>query len=103
MPGEINEATKRWRATQGAKIRAELEEENPDALLADGFDHALIGVARRSGQPTLAVYDTDRALRYLMYEGMSHTEAQEHLDFNVTGAWMGDHTPVWLQTFDGRW
>jgi len=23
-------------------------------------------------------------------------EAAEHMEFNVVGAWMGEHTPVWI-------
>ncbi len=40
-------------------VKLLLAEENENALLADGFDDALIGIARRCSQPTLAVYDID--------------------------------------------
>ena len=42
------------------EIKAQITDENPDALFADGFDNALIGVARRCGQPSLAVYDREK-------------------------------------------
>ena len=40
-------------------IREQLADENPKALYADGFDGALVGIARRCGQPSLAVYSSN--------------------------------------------
>ena len=74
-----------------------LAEENPEAILADGFEEALIGVARRCGQPTLAVYDVNKAAELLMRrDGLTYEEALEHIEFNAAGAWHGEHTPVWF-------
>jgi len=73
-----------------------LQESNPDALLADGFEDALVGYAERCGQPTLAVYDYEKAVSILTQQGASDEEAREYLDFNTVGAWMGEHTPMWL-------
>jgi hypothetical protein len=78
-----------------ADIRAQIAEENPEALFADGFDDALIGAARRCGQPTLAAYHYWRAVRILSTD-MTVEEAVEYMEFNVVGAWMGPHTPVWI-------
>lgn len=75
-----------------------LEDENPDALLLDGFEDAFIGIARRCGQPALAVYDRDRCLDLLVRrDGMSYEEAEEFFEFNVQGAWVGEHTPIILE------
>jgi hypothetical protein len=80
------------------ETRERLAEEAPEALLADGFDTALIGVARRCGQPTLAVYDYELGLQVLMErDGMTREEAIEYMEFNVVGAWVGEHTPIWLE------
>jgi hypothetical protein len=82
---------------KSAKIIENLREWCPQALLADGFEAALVGVAQRCGQPTLAVYDYDLAVKVLVErDGMTHEEAVEWMEFNVVGAWMGEHTPVWL-------
>ena len=79
------------------QIQELLEDENPEALLADGFEDAFVGLARRCGQPTLVVYDYARGVAVLMErEGMSHEDAEEWMEFNVVGAWMGEHTPIWL-------
>lgn len=77
-------------------VRAILAEDNPEALLLDGFDAALVGVARRCGQPPLAVYDSDACIAVLVAGGMSHEDAVEHFEFNVVGAWVGPMTPILL-------
>jgi len=77
-------------------VRETLAEDNPCALFADGLDSAIIGVARRCGQPTLVAYSYSKAVQHFMSEGMSHEEAVEWMEFNVVGAWMGDNTPVWI-------
>jgi len=80
-----------------AAVRELLSEENPDALFADGLDDALVGVARRCGQPTLAVYDYEKCVEVFMSrEGISHEDAIEWMEFNVVGAWLGEGTPIWL-------
>ncbi len=79
------------------EIAAIMADHNEDALLADGFEEAFIGPAVRCGQPTLACYSYSKAADVLMNrDGMSLEEAYEYLDFNVTGAWVGPHTPIFL-------
>jgi hypothetical protein len=81
------------------ELKEMIVEENPDALFADGFDAALVGAGRRCGQPTVAVYDYNKAVGVLeQRDGMSQEEAMEFMEFNVVGAWVGDNTPVWLVT-----
>lgn len=72
---------------------------NEEMLFADGFDAALVGVAERCGQPTLAVYDVELCINILMEEGhcTDREEALEHIEFNVIGAWMGENTPLFLR------
>jgi hypothetical protein len=82
--------------TTPAEIREQLSESNPDALYADGFDEALVGIARRCGQPDLAVYSVRRCIEVLMQRGMTEEEADEFFDFNVVGAWVGPMTPIFL-------
>jgi hypothetical protein len=80
------------------EIKERLAEEAPEALLVDFFDDALVGVARRPGQPMLAVYDYNLAVGFLMRDNdMTWEQAVEHLEHNVIGAWMGEHTPIWLE------
>lgn len=75
-----------------------LREENPEALLADGFEDALVGLGVRCSQPTLAVYSYAKAVDILMRrDGMTHAEAIEWMEYNVVGAWVGENTPLWLR------
>ena len=78
------------------ELRAQLDDENPDALFADGLDSALIGIARRCGQPSLAAYSYQKAVRHFMGDDLNYEEAVEWMEINVVGAWMGPHTPVWI-------
>ena len=67
-------------------------------LFADGLEEAFVGVARRCGQPDLAVYSIPLAIRVLVQrDGMSEEEAREYLEFNCFEAWVGEETPIWLE------
>jgi hypothetical protein len=85
------------RMSKFEQIRDMLADSNPEALFADGFEDALVGVGYRCGQPSLAVYDYELAVKVLIErDDMEYEEAVEFLEFNSVGAWMGEHTPVWL-------
>lgn len=75
------------------RFKAELSSENPVALMMDGFDEAIIGVGRRCGCPTLAVYDYHKVIRILERD-MTHDEAVEYYEHNIAGAYMGENTPI---------
>lgn len=80
-------------------IADQLCEENPEALLADGFERALIGIARRIGQPSLAVYDISKCLSILIEKhNLTEEEAIEFFEFNVIGSWMGENTPIFFDS-----
>lgn len=83
-------------------LREELADENPEALVADGFESAYIGICTRFGQPPLAAYDYDKCIAVLEARGMSYEEAVEYFDYNVIGSWMGDGTPVFVRTQNGH-
>ena len=71
---------------------------NEDALLADGFEDAIVGVvAGRCAQPTLVVYDAEKCIEILTETtSMSRDEAVEFFEFNIEGAWEGENTPLFL-------
>lgn len=73
-----------------------IAEENPQALKADGFDDAIIGIARRCGQPALVAYSVNKCIQILMQD-MSEEDACEYFEFNVVGAWVGENTPVFIE------
>lgn len=70
---------------------------NPEAVLFDGYEDAIIGTAERCSQPHLVVYDAEKCIEILMTrDGMAPDEALEFFHFNTLGCWAGDHTPLFL-------
>lgn len=76
---------------------------NPEALLADGFEQALLGYVERFGQSPLALYDRDKCIEILMLrDRMSYNDAVEFFEFNTLGAWMGENTPAFASLCGGQ-
>ena len=77
----------------------EIEDINPEALSCDGFDEAIIGMAERINLGPVVAYDVDKMLEIMVErDGMTYEEAMEYFDYNILGAWMGENTPVYIQT-----
>ncbi len=74
--------------------REDIAEIDPEALFLDGFDDAISGYFIRCAQPLVVTYDRAKCLEVLERDGMTTEEASEYLEFNVTGAWVGDRTPA---------
>jgi len=68
-----------------------------ELLQADGFDDAVIGIEPLSGK---VIYDIDKMITVLISEGLSNEEAIEYLDYNVLNAYVGEQTPIYIQTID---
>jgi hypothetical protein len=80
--------------------REEIEEINPEALLCDGFDEAIIGMAERINLGPVVAYDVDKMLEIMVErDGMTYEDAMEYFDYNILGAWLGENTPVYIQTY----
>ena len=78
----------------------ELEPEDPKTLLADGFEEALMGYGTRFTHG-VAVYSKRKCLDVLVErDEMSRDEALEYFDFNVSGSYVGEGTPVFLTLWD---
>ena len=76
------------------EIKEHISDLEPDALLADGFEDALIGTVTIFDK-MLALYDEQKCIEILVKrDGMTEEEAQEFFSFNVTGAYVGEHTPA---------
>lgn len=83
--------------TTEQEVKDWIIEYNEEALLADGFEDAFLGVSEVFGRPPLATYDRDKCIDILIQrDGMTYEEAEEYFDFNVTGAWVGENTPIYL-------
>ena len=75
-----------------------IKENYPDALLVDGFDVAIIGVAHRAGQEPVVSYDRKKVIAVLT-QSMTKEEAEEFFEFNIIGSYMGEYTPVFVDRF----
>ena len=82
--------------------RERMAEINEEALFIGDpgdtrFDDAIVGIGERCGQPALLVYDYEKIIAVLQKD-MPEEDAREYADFNITGAWLGEHTPIILYT-----
>lgn len=76
------------------EVEDTLKEENPNAIFFDGFDEAIVGIARRFNLVVVA-YNELACIEILMKkQNLNIDEAWEFFGHNIQGAWMGDHTPV---------
>jgi hypothetical protein len=74
----------------------ELIEKFPESefLIADGFDDAILGIEWSSER---VVYSVAKCLDILIErDGMSYSEAIEYFDFNVSSAYVGEKTPIFI-------
>ena len=60
-------------------------------LQADGFDEAIIGVDDVSMR---LIYSISKSIK-ILEKDMSYEEAVEYFEFNVSGAYVGEKTPIW--------
>jgi hypothetical protein len=64
-----------------------------DFLVATGFDAAVIGVDVKRMR---IIYSVNECLNILMNDhGMNDEDALEYFEFNVSGAYVGEKTPIW--------
>ena len=74
-------------------ILDEIHELNPEALVPDGLEDAVIGYVERCGMEPLVLLDRTKCIKIFIDEGMSEEDAIEHFEYNVIGSWVGDGTP----------
>lgn len=76
----------------------ELQTRYPDTefLTADGFDEAIIGIDSRTKR---VIYSKEKILEILVEDhNMDRTEALEHFSSNIEGIYVGDKTPIYLES-----
>jgi len=71
-----------------------LSEINPDAVVIDGFEDALVGFGGQHRLPTVAVYDGLKLVSLLVESRMDIQVAQEYIGTNVSSAYCGPNTPI---------
>lgn len=67
-----------------------------EIMTADGFDDGIIGRCESSGR---VIYSISKCIDILVHGGMSYDEAFEYFFYNVSGAYMGELTPIWCLDF----
>jgi len=60
-------------------------------LKADGFDDAIIGVDEKSMR---LIYPVSKCIEILEWD-MDELNAIEYFDYNVSGSYVGEKTPIW--------
>jgi hypothetical protein len=99
-------------------IREQISEYNPEAILFDDLDDAVIGVGQQHGSQTVAVYDRDKCIE-IFYHNFSEEkkeqvkreltddelleaeiDAIEWFDYNVGCAYVGENTPIFVERFE---
>ena len=80
-------------------IREELVDRsgNEEMLFADGYDEAIIGYTDGG----VAVYSIESIIMIMITkEEMTHEDALDHFYYNVSGAYVGDYTPIFVHDLE---
>ena len=62
------------------------------------FDEAIIGIAKRIGQPDVIAYNSDKVYEVLakMLNTEDWTVVFDYFEYNILGAYVGERTPVFV-------
>ncbi len=113
---KLNKRTKKQTMPSNREKIIEIIGDGQEVIFYDGFDEAIVGTSERdSSGPTVVVYDIGKCLEILMkdmvvkeseledgetIESKKFEMAQEHFEYNVIGGWIGDTTPVFINTIN---
>ena len=76
------------------------EPTDPEILLADGFEDALVGYGSRCSHG-VAIYSKSKCLDIMMKrDGISRREALHDFEYNVLGSYLGENTPIFLEDME---
>ena len=76
-------------------LREKVADMNPEAILWDGLDDAIIGISIDNR----TVYGLNKMILLFQEQGMSEEEAMEWIDFNIISAYVGEYTPIHIWEF----
>ena len=86
------------------EIKERISEWNPEALLADGFEEAIIGFGNQHGSNYVVIYDKDQCIdilaeRFSQEEDCEdpYCEAVDYFGYNVECSYVGENTPIFMQ------
>lgn len=66
--------------------------QDEEILKADGFDEAIIGIDENTMR---LIYSVEKCIEILMNQGMDELDAVEYFEYNVSGSYVGEKTPIW--------
>ena len=67
----------------------------------NGYNDCIIGVVTTFNGDQVVAYDMDRVIARLEErDGMSYIDACEYFNYNMLGAWVGDHTPIFISMLE---
>lgn len=88
--------TRKELKSNNMNLREIISENNPDAMLLDGFDDALIGMS----ECHRAVYSIEAIIRVLMLENdMTEEDAWDYYGYNIACAYVGEFTPLYVYIY----
>ena len=88
------------------KLRDIISDQCPDTpfLFMDPreYDKAIIGVAEGANLRDTIAYDYDKVIKLNMRMGMTEDEAIDYFNYNQIGAYVGEHTPIFIYKTKGE-
>jgi hypothetical protein len=82
-------------------VREQLADLDPELLLMDGFDDAVVGVISVFGQEPVVAYDREKVIALLEEQGMTREDAEEFHSYNQAGLYAGEKTWAFLDRLEG--
>lgn len=78
-------------------IDNQMIDDDQELLLANGYADAFLGVTDL--EPKRAVYNKEKMIEIVMVEdNCSYLEAVEWLEFNTWNSYVGENTPIYINT-----
>jgi hypothetical protein len=63
------------------------------------YDKGIVGVGQHGPKSVVVVYDVKQLILALVEaDGMTEEDACEFINFNTIGGWMGEGTPIFINT-----
>ena len=93
MSKDIIKELREDRTKRLEELKETIAEHNPEALFADGHDHAIMGYSS-DGR---VIYSVDQIVGGLVErDGMTPDESIEFFNFNIECAYVGEYTPIYM-------
>ena len=79
-------------------ILEHITELNPEAIVLDGLDDAIVGVGYSKDLEPRLIYSISKIILTLMErDKMTRLEAIEFYDYNIVDGYFGKHGPIFLE------